>query len=328
MELTTLNRARSHYDSVRRSVVTAIWLSALGLLALTANAQPGQIATYEGVVARVVDGDTIHVQIGDRVETVRYIGIRTPEMHHPIRGSEPYGTVARIANQKLVEGRAVRLILDMQPRDRYGRLLAYVYVDRYFVNAELVRHGYAEAAAYPPNVRHHADFVELQRQARQTGAGVWGDPAAVRGHKPRQSGVVGVKNVRVFLHPLDPNWMQRTPEDLVYFESAEEARAAGYTHSMDYRKLAAREGQALAGRAEPFVSALSYPVRVAMWAPRPTGRSEDWRVEASEADEVDPSTVVDWLLDRRDKGSYVRARTRTDAVYIAPQTRRVPDGRE
>lgn len=126
-----------------------------------------------GRVVRVVDGDTIKVQVGDRIETVRYIGVDTPETVHPNRPIEPYGKAASRFNGSLVQGKSVRLELDVEPRDRYGRLLAYVYVDTLFVNAELLRQGYAQLMTIPPNVRHVDDFVLLQREAREAGRGLW-----------------------------------------------------------------------------------------------------------------------------------------------------------
>jgi endonuclease YncB( thermonuclease family) len=294
---------------MRPSIVIAAEVLALVLFATTVSAGTWQGATYEGVVARVVDGDTVQVQMGDRVETVRYIGISIPEIEHPTGGRARYGEVARTANRQLVEGRAVRLILDVQPRDRYGRLLAYVYVDGQLVNAELVRRGYAEAATQPPNVKYHRDFVELQRQARQTRAGLWADLEAVRAHKPRQSGVAGVKNVLVYLHPLDPSWMQRPAEQLVYFENVAEARAAGYIQSLDYHQFEAREREALAGGAAPFVSTLSHPGSGPAMSPPASERRERPRLEPGEADEPDPSAVVDWLLNRRNRVPKVTTRS-------------------
>ncbi len=94
-------------------------------------------------VVRVIDGDTIQVccVFGDRVK-VRYIGVDTPETHHPMRGVEPYGMEASEANRKLVDGKTVRLEFDVQQQDKYGRTLAYVYLeDGTFVNAWLVEHG-------------------------------------------------------------------------------------------------------------------------------------------------------------------------------------------
>jgi micrococcal nuclease len=122
---------------------------------------------------RVVDGDTIYVRIGDRVEKVRYIGIDAPEVHHPMKGEEPGGRQALSVNRRLVANRHVTLELDVQSRDHYGRLLAYVWVGEIMINAELVRLGYAQVMTVPPNVRHQALFFKLQRDARAAGRGLW-----------------------------------------------------------------------------------------------------------------------------------------------------------
>jgi len=150
---------------------------ALGLLLLalvTALPASSALAALDGPVIRVVDGDTIHVRIGARVEKVRYIGVNTPEVHHPRKGEEPGGREAAEVNRRLVEGKTVRLELDVQERDRYGRLLAYVWVGDVMVNAELVRLGYAQVMTIPPNVRYQEIFVKLQREAREAGRGLWG----------------------------------------------------------------------------------------------------------------------------------------------------------
>ncbi len=145
-----------------------------GLLALvTALPAWSTPAPVEGTVVRVVDGDTIHVRIGARVEKVRYIGVNTPEVHHPTKGEEPGGREAAEVNRRLVEGQAVRLELDVQERDRYGRLLAYVWIGDLMINAELVRLGYAQVMTIPPNVRYQEVFLKLQREAREAGRGLW-----------------------------------------------------------------------------------------------------------------------------------------------------------
>jgi len=146
-------------------------LSLLLLALLVAPAAPGE--AIEGTVVRVVDGDTIHVKLWERVEKVRYIGVNTPETHHPTRGEEPGGREAAEMNRRLVVGQRVRLELDVRARDRHGRLLAYVWVGDLMVNAELVRLGYAQVMTVPPNVRHQELFVKLQREARDAGRGLW-----------------------------------------------------------------------------------------------------------------------------------------------------------
>ncbi len=142
-------------------------------LLLLLVAGPASAVPIDGTVVRVVDGDTIYVQLGDRVEKIRYIGVNTPEVHHPTKGEEPGGREAAAANRRLVGGRHVRLELDVRMRDRYGRLLAYVWVGDTMVNAELVRQGYAQVMTVPPNVRHQDLFVKLQREAREANRGLW-----------------------------------------------------------------------------------------------------------------------------------------------------------
>jgi micrococcal nuclease len=143
------------------------------LLLLLLGAGAASAAPIDGMVVRVVDGDTIYVQLADRVEKIRYIGVNTPEIHHPTRGEEPGGRVAAAVNRRLVDGRHVRLELDVRTRDRYGRLLAYVWVGETMVNAELVRQGYAQVMTVPPNVRYQHLFVKLQRESRDAGRGLW-----------------------------------------------------------------------------------------------------------------------------------------------------------
>jgi hypothetical protein len=83
------------------------------------------------------------------------------------------GREATEVNRQLVDGQRVRLELDAQVRDQYGRLLAYVWVGNVMVNAELVRRGYAQVMTIPPNVKHAELFVRLQREAREAGRGLW-----------------------------------------------------------------------------------------------------------------------------------------------------------
>jgi micrococcal nuclease len=138
----------------------------------------GKLArTMTGRVVRVVDGDTVHVRLDHPREeqTVRYIGIDTPESVKPGTPVQCYAKRAAAANAALVAGREVRLVGDVEHRDRYGRLLAYVYRigDGAFVNAALVRDGYARTLTIAPNVAHAAELARLARTARTTGRGLW-----------------------------------------------------------------------------------------------------------------------------------------------------------
>jgi micrococcal nuclease len=123
-------------------------------------------------VQRVVDGDTIVLAGGERV---RYIGVDTPESVKPGTPVQCYAKAASHFNRRLVEGERVRLRYDVERRDRYGRVLAYVYRTRdgLFVNAELVRRGYARTLSIAPDVAHADDFSRLAREARRAGRGLW-----------------------------------------------------------------------------------------------------------------------------------------------------------
>lgn len=133
-------------------------------------------AAGEATVVRVVDGDTIVVALGEAAETVRLIGIDTPESVARDRPDECFGAEAshRLA-ELLPPGTAVLLTRDVEPRDLYDRLLAYVHRpdDGLFVNAAQVAGGYAEAKDYPPNTTHRADFERAERAARRAGLGLW-----------------------------------------------------------------------------------------------------------------------------------------------------------
>lgn len=127
-------------------------------------------------VKRVVDGDTLVVAIGAQEERVRLIGVDTPESVDPRRPVECFGKEASAFTASLVpEGTVVYLVRDVEARDRYDRLLAYVYRDDddLFVNAELVRQGYALPLTIPPNVAHSAELVALAAEAREAGRGLW-----------------------------------------------------------------------------------------------------------------------------------------------------------
>jgi micrococcal nuclease len=119
------------------------------------------------MVTQIIDGDTIIIEGGYHV---RYIGIDTPEIYPK---TEAFGIEAQEANRRLVEGKQVRLERDFSERDRYGRLLRYVYVDDIFVNAELVRQGLAEVKAYPPDIKYQDYLEEMEAEARNEERGMW-----------------------------------------------------------------------------------------------------------------------------------------------------------
>jgi micrococcal nuclease len=125
-------------------------------------------------VVRVVDGDTIVASVDGSDEYVRYIGVDTPETVKPDTPVQCYGPQASDENHRLVEGRSVKLVFDAEQRDDYGRLLAYVYTGRRFVNAELVRGGFARTLAISPNTSHTTALQRLATRAARAGRGLWG----------------------------------------------------------------------------------------------------------------------------------------------------------
>jgi len=136
----------------------------------------GCVAPAAPLVTRVIDGDTIEVDIGGTIYKVRYIGIDTPELDDE---RPEYCALAQEAtryNRQLVEGKTVRLEKDISETDRYERLLRYVYVDDIFVNAELVRQGLAWANVYEPDTRYQDILKELEMEAEQAGRGLWATP--------------------------------------------------------------------------------------------------------------------------------------------------------
>ena len=151
----------------------------LALAAITAYAISGDapdIGKDESIVQSVTDGDTIAVTWQGKREKVRLIGVDTPETVDPRRPDGCFGKEASaFTKAQLPKGTAVRLVLDAEPRDRFGRLLAYVYrsSDNMFINAELARQGYAQPLTIPPNVAHTDEFTRLAADARDNNRGLW-----------------------------------------------------------------------------------------------------------------------------------------------------------
>jgi micrococcal nuclease len=144
------------------------------LFAFVLPAAHAQAISTPATVVRVVDGDTVDVAFDDgRTERLRLIGIDTPETVKPGTPVQCFGPQASAFNHRLVEGREVRLAYDRERRDVYGRLLAYVYLGHRFVNAILVRRGFARTLTIPPNVAHAGLFHRLARIAGRAGRGLW-----------------------------------------------------------------------------------------------------------------------------------------------------------
>ncbi len=132
--------------------------------------------TPNATLVKVVDGDTIDVLVSGRKERVRLIGIDTPETKKPNTPVQCFGPEASAFTASLLpDGTALYLERDVEPRDPYDRLLAYVYLaDGTFVNVEIVRQGYAHVLTIAPNIAHSSEFVHAASNARAANAGLWG----------------------------------------------------------------------------------------------------------------------------------------------------------
>lgn len=137
----------------------------------SAEATGNETTQEKYLVTRVIDGDTFEIETG---ETVRLIGIDTPETVHPIKPVECYGPEASNFLKNLIENEEVILIRDLSNTDQYGRLLRYVYFNDLFINEELVAQGYANAVSYPPDVAFQSLFQEAEATAREGLRGLWG----------------------------------------------------------------------------------------------------------------------------------------------------------
>jgi len=121
-------------------------------------------------VVKVYDGDTIKLANGEKV---RYIGIDTPEMNYNNPPAEYFAEESKKFNERLVGGKIVRLEFDEEKRDKYNRLLAYVYIEETFVNAKLIEEGLAKLLTILPNIKHADEFLRLQRRAKEEKRGLW-----------------------------------------------------------------------------------------------------------------------------------------------------------
>ena len=163
----------------RRLIRFSLFVLFVWILSSCGNA--AEIPLEKVFVDRVIDGDTFVAVIDGNQERVRLIGMDTPETKHPRKGVEPFGPEASAFTKDLIEGKEVFLEFDVQERDRYGRVLAYVWLsegepEEAMLNAILVRVGLAVVSTYPPNVRHERLFRAMQQEARSRGVGLWGAP--------------------------------------------------------------------------------------------------------------------------------------------------------
>lgn len=133
-----------------------------------------QVTASDYTVVEADDGDTVKIKMGDKVETVRFIGVDTPETHDPRKAVQCFGKQASDYTKNLLLGKQVRLESDPNDsdRDKYKRLLRYVYLGDTLVNQELIKQGYGFAYTVFPFTKLD-EFRGLEAEARQNNRGLW-----------------------------------------------------------------------------------------------------------------------------------------------------------
>jgi endonuclease YncB( thermonuclease family) len=197
----------------RRFILAGWWL--LFLLPILVQAEPWEL------VVSVGDGDSISLSSGEKV---RYLGINAPERGLQ-EGGEFLAEEAWNHNKRLVKGREVRLEFDLEKRDRYGRLLAYVFLkDGLFVNEELVRQGYAHVLVQTPRLSRFEPLLKAQREALKERRGIW-----TRALEETDRGYRGHKTTLKFHRLSCPLGSQIRAHNLVLFNNKKEAYWLGYS---------------------------------------------------------------------------------------------------
>jgi micrococcal nuclease len=163
----------------------------------------------------VNDGDTIILTNGKRV---RYIGIDAPEIDHDKQGAQPFGHAAKTFNKQMVLNRKIRIDFDLERQDRYGRLLAYIFLpDGIFLNEHMLQNGYAFFLFRKPNLKYNQRLLKAQQEAMKARKGLW------NGWNEQKKRYVGNRNSRRFHmescpHARNIKWKNRT-----YFSTKWEA---------------------------------------------------------------------------------------------------------
>jgi micrococcal nuclease len=214
----------------------------------TANEPTEEKSEFERVEVELVhpvDGDTISINYQGEEKNVRFLLVDSPETSHPRMGEQPFGREAKEYTSSIISNaNKIELEFDIGPqKDKYGRLLAYVYVDGKMLQEELLKQGLARVAyVYPPNTRYVDQFKEIQKEAQQQGIGIWQvenyvqddgfNPEAMDDTqtetKPTQSCLIkgNISSEKIY-HTPDSPWYEQTKAE-VMFCTEQEAIKAGF----------------------------------------------------------------------------------------------------
>jgi micrococcal nuclease len=197
---------------MKKLIVALVFISILSIV--------GTSFGKEYVVRKVIDGDTVQLETG---ETVRYLGIDAPELFLKEGGSEFFAKEATRFNKKLVLLKKVRLEFDVEKKDHYGRLLAYVFVKNVCINAELVKGGYARAVVKPPNTKYRDVFLDYQKKAMDEEKGLWQEKK-----KDTEKYYIGNKRTYTLHRPSCKSVLKISDKNKIVFRNRMDAIKIGY----------------------------------------------------------------------------------------------------
>lgn len=227
-----------------KKILHAIFL----LFILTLVGCSSSTANNKVMVTNVVDGDTLDVSINNKEERIRLLLVDTPETKHPSKPVQPFGPEASQFAKETLKGKEVEIELDVSERDKYGRLLAYVWLDGKMFNELLLEKGFARVAyVYPPNTKYVDQFYEIQKKAQKEGIGIWSIENYVQeeGFQTKEKrneteeqavpnvdsdclikGNINSKGEKIYHTPSSRSYKQTKPE--IWFCTEKEAQAAGF----------------------------------------------------------------------------------------------------
>jgi micrococcal nuclease len=159
---------------IRSRIVVVVILAAASLTGCWLGSTAHETSRQRVRVVEVFDGDTVRVREGSRTESVRLLGIDTPETHHPTKPVQCYGPEASDYTRRRLLGKTVELENDFEKHDKYGRRLSYVYLDGERFDDELLRLGYARLLIIPPNGSHARTMLQEELSAKRARRGLWG----------------------------------------------------------------------------------------------------------------------------------------------------------
>lgn len=215
----------------------------------TQQTAPQQANLLPAKIISVTDGDTMKVKVNGKEETIRLLLVDTPETKHPNKPVQPFGPEASAFAKKTLEGKDVQIEIDVLERDKYGRLLAYLWIDGKMFNEMLLEKGLARVAyVYPPNVKYVDQFREVQKKAQKAVVGIWSieNYAQEDGYHTEAETAKKAKQQPKEQSVQSPS----EPSSDVYFKTCKEARAAGaaplYQGDPGYRSALDRDGDGIA----------------------------------------------------------------------------------